>query len=297
MSTNPTPFKPNKPKGKKKGIPPILIVALVLFLGLSASVSIWNYVNQSQEEVKKQEATRPVAVAARPIMAGSAIVPEDLVLMDFPALTVPPDYPDMIEPLLGMIAMVTIQPNEVITQDKLLQPGVAAGLATLIPQGNRAITIRVNEITGVGGFIAPGDHVDILTDFEDPSGTAPNQRFTKTLLQNVQVIAAGDMIYDPNIVSDHTPKVVNQITVSLLPKDAEKLSLATAHGEIRLVLRSRGDEAPYEGLGISNDEVFNIIAYDAPSGISPEAEQVIAPTITRSMIDIILGGYRTAYYY
>ncbi len=292
MSTNPTPFKPNKPKSKKKGIPPILIVALVIFLALSASVSIWNYVNQSQEEVKKQVATRPVAVAARPIMAGATIVAEDLVLKDFPALTVPPEYPDMIEPLLGMIAMVTVQPQEVITQDKLLQPGVGAGLATIIPPGNRAITIRVNDISGVGGFIAPGDHVDILTDFEDVSGGAPNKHFTKTLLQNVQVIAAGDMIYDPNVVSDHTPKVVNQITVSLLPRDIEKLSLATAHGDIRLSLRSYGDEEPYESAGISNDEVFNVIAYSASA--SPEGEQILIP---KSMIDIILGSYRTAYYY
>lgn len=293
MSINPSPFKP---KTKKKGIPPIVIVALVLFLALSASVSIWNYVNQTQEEVKRQEATKPVVVAARQIMAGVVIAAEDLVIMDFPALTVPAEYPDMIEGLLGMIAKTTIQPEEVVTADKLLEVGVTSGLATIIPKGNRAITIRVNDITGVGGFLAPGDHVDVLSDFEDPSAIGGNKRFTKTILQNVHILAAGDRLYDPNIVSDHTAMAVTQVTVSLSPQDSEKLSLALSQGEVRLVLRAHGDEEPYEGAGISGDEVYSVFAYsNKVVGDSPEGPTVAA--VPRSKIDIILGSYRTYYYY
>ncbi len=306
MSTNPPPLKP---RTKPKGISPLLMVAVALLLALSAALSIWNYLRQTEEEVKKLTATRSVVVAARDIAAGTKLKPEDLTIQEFPYRTVPQDYPDKTDLVVGRIIKYPVLTNEVIAPEKLVKVGAAGGLAGLIPKGQRAITIMVDEITGVGGFISPGDTVDVLTEYQKvPPGGTETKQYSRTILQNVFVLAAGDKLYDPSVVAEPITKVVNQITFALTPEDSERLSLAARQGTIRLVLRPHGEFDINENLGVGSDELFKTILSTEPTEVNKAGPEPVViseipeipedvPTISRNLdrngIDIILGSYRT----
>ncbi len=302
MSTNPS--QQFKPKTTKKGTSPLMLVGIALVLALSAAFSIWHYLKQTQEKVKELTATRAVVIAARDIAANTTLTPEDLTTELFPHKTVPPDYPDKPDILIGRVSKINIHTREVVTDDKLVKTGASGGLANIIPKGQRAITIMVSDITGVGGFIKPGDRVDILSDFKatPPNGGA-SIVYSKTILQNVFIIATGDKLYDPTLVADPGAKSVNQLTIAVSPLETEKVALALSNGEVRFVLRPHGENEIFESEGSSAEDVYGQIAQaqiaEAPVG-SIEAVQTVASdtaVVQRNRIDIILGDMRTSHYY
>lgn len=296
MATNPA--QQFKPKRKPKGMSPLLLVGAAMLLALSAAFSIWHYLKQTEEKVKKLTATRGVVVAARDIMSGARIIIEDLTVKQFPFQTVPADYPDNPELLIGRVVKTNILADEVLTPEKLVKTGAAGGLANLIPRGQRAITIMVNEVTGVGGYISPGDYVDILGQFQEGTTTAGKPRlYTKTILQNVFVLATGDRLFDPTLVAEPGQMIVGQLTFALKPEDSEKLTLANTQGELKLVLRPKGEDTVFEDAGISSEDVYGYIASNEPppsNVIQPASATAPAKSYTpKNRIDIILGDYRT----
>ena len=229
---------PINPKTKSKINPLILMTVGATFLGFIAAFGIWQYLSQTQQKVKELTVTRAVVVAAKQIQAGAKLTDQDLAIKQVPAQTIPKDYPSSPDALKGRVIRSTLEKDEVVTESRLIAEGAAGGLPMVIPQGHRAITIQVNEVIGVGGFVNPGDHVDILSVFNKKE----EQLFSKTILQNVLILAVGDKVLDPNLVSDPQPKIVSQVTIALTPEDSEKIALASQSGELQLVLRPHGDE-------------------------------------------------------
>ena len=289
MAVNPTSFTP-KTKNKISSLVIMIVIAVVL--GLIAAIGIWQYLNKTQQKVKELTITRAVVVASKQIPAGKKIEDTDLAIKQLPAQAVPKDYPSSIDSLKGRIVKSTIDTDEVITQGRLVGEGAAGGLPVVIPPGQRAITIRVNEVVGVGGFISPGDHVDILSVMKKNE----DQTFSKTILQNVLVIAVGDKIFDPSIYADPQSKIVAQVTFALSPKDSEKLALASETSQLHLILRPHSEKELATTPGANLEDVYGYIA----SGNQPTTSIPITPTGTnadKNAIEIISGDQRTYYYY
>lgn len=283
----------NKKKPKINSL--IVMTALSLVLGLVAAFGIWEYLNKTQEKVEKLTVTKNVVVAAKEIMAGVKITAEDLVTKAFTAQEAPSNYSSKPQIFIGRIPKNTISADEVLTGEKLLDAGSPGGITSLIPKGQRAITIRVNEISGVGGFISPGDRVDVLAVTD--SGKK-GELLSRSILQSILVLATGEQLMDPNANSGSgtvPPKGVNQLTLALSLTEAEKLALAVSKGEIRLALRAFGDKEEEEDLGIVSGDVYG---YLSQNDIFPQDTISSQPSqAPKKAIELILGGNRSAIYF
>lgn len=285
MAINPTPFSPKTTK--KKTNPLYLMLGIALFLGLSAAFGIWQFLNKTQKQTKELAKTQSIVVASREIMAGAKLVVEDLTLKEVPVQTIPAGSLNSTDMLVGRITKGSIATNEPLSEIKLVPEGSASGLTGIIPPGQRAITIKVNDIAGVGGFIKPGDRVDILSVWRD------EEAYSRIILSNVLIIAVGDQLYDPNMVAEPVAMIVPQVTVALDTINAEKLALAASASQIQLLLRPHGDTEIAESTGTSFTNVYT------PTAVKADATVDIAPevAIPKDTIDIIVGDKRTTYIY
>ena len=292
MATNPTSLTP---KTKNKITSLAVMITFATFLGLIAAFGIWQYLNKTQEHVKQLTATRPVVVAKKQIIAGTKLAESDLTTKEFPVQAIPKDYPSSIETVKDRIVKTTLQSDEIITEARLVGQGAAGGLPLVIPPGQRAITIKVNEVVGVGGFINPGDRIDIVSIFKKNE----NQTFSKTILQNVLVLAVGDKILDPNAFSDPQAKVVGQLTLALSPIDSEKLALASEVGQLYLSLRPHGEDNHSLTFGAQLGDVYGDLAYMPPPSTN-ELPQPAVPAnsnVVKNAVEIISGNQRSYFYY
>ena len=207
----------------------LMIGALALALG--AMVSLLVYKNL----LGKGPATAPgtdVIVAADDIQVGARIEDHDVRIAHFPSAGLPNGTYAKKSQVMGRGVVTLINKGEFILPSKLAQENAGAGLPSLIPPGMRAVSVRVNEVVSVAGFVGPGTRVDVLLT-GTPAGSSETQ--TTTVLQNVAVIASGHTLErNANGEAQNTPV----ITLLTSPEDAERLTLASMEGKIQLVLRN-----------------------------------------------------------
>jgi pilus assembly protein CpaB len=162
--------------------------------------------------------------------------------------------------------------NEPVLDSKLAPAGVNAGLSAAIPEGMRAVGVKVNDVIGVAGFVLPGSRVDVLL-----SGS-PNKNgdldMSKVILENVQVLAAGQ-----NVTSDVNGKPQNVQVVTLLvnPEESQKLALASADGKIQLALRNPLDLAKANPQAVRREALYGPSSAPAPAPSAPKTVVVRAP--------------------
>ena len=213
----------------------VLGVSLVFALVVS---SIFYQLSSRAGGPKKTEVTdvKDVVVAAKALDIGTTVKAEDVKVVKIPSTAVPKGAFSKPEDVVDRPVMSQILVEEPVVDGRLAQRGSGAGLAPIIPVGMRAVTLRVNDVVGVAGFVLPGMRVDVLIT-GDPPGTS--QRITRTVLQNILVLSAGK-----NIQVDATGKPVDAPSVTVLasPAQAEVLTLAGNTGRIQLVLRNGGDQ-------------------------------------------------------
>ena len=273
------------------------MIAVALLLGTSAAVGIWKYLSHTQEEVKKLAAVKPVIVATKEIKAGSKLTRENLGIKQIPTQAFIEGASDSPQLFLDRFAKSTFQKDEIITESRLVKKGASAGLSIVIPEGMRAITIKVNDVIGVGGFVNPGDKVDVLSVYKDREvagrdGTVKEgEPFSKTILQNVLILATGDKLYDPDSVSETGAMIVEQVTLALKPHDAEKLTLAAAKSLLHLSLRPYGENKIAETYGATPGEVYEHDDVTAENNIN----QSFATNVKsfKDSIELILGDERS----
>jgi len=174
-----------------------------------------------------------VVVAATDLSIGSRLSAENLSVSKWPRASVPKGTFQKIEDVDGRVTISKLVAGNPVLNAELAAPGSGAGLVAVIKPGMRAMAIKVNEVTGVGGFILPNTFVDVIAiEKKGKSNTA------RTLLQKVEVLA----IAQETFIEEGKPKVVRTVTLELTPNDARKLALQTNEGPIRLVLRNPLDE-------------------------------------------------------
>jgi pilus assembly protein CpaB len=208
----------------------LMIGALALALG--AFVSLLVYKNLQGRGPSNNEAGADVIVAADDIQVGARVEEHDVRTARFPASGLPGGAYGKKSQVLGRGVIIPIARGEFILPSKLAPENAGSGLPSLIPPGMRAVSVRVNEVVSVAGFVGPGTRVDILLT-GTPNGSSESQ--TTTVLQNVAVIASGHTL-ERNAAGEAQNTPV--ITLLASPEDAERLTLASSEGKIQLALRN-----------------------------------------------------------
>ncbi len=209
-----------------------LLMIGVVALALGAAVSLIVYKNLQGRGPVSNEPGADVVVAADDIAVGARIEEHDVHIVRYPASSLPAGTYSVRSKVLGRGVILPISKGEFILPSKLAPENAGAGLPALIPPGMRAVSVRVNEVVSVAGFVGPGTRVDVLLT-GTPNGSAESQ--TTTVLQNVAVIAAGKSL-ERNAAGESMSTPV--ITLLVSPDDAERLTLASAEGHIQLALRN-----------------------------------------------------------
>jgi pilus assembly protein CpaB len=209
-----------------------LLMIGVVALGLGAFVALFVYKNLQGRGPSAGEPGVDVIVAANDIQVGARIEERDVRTVKYPASALPAGTYGSRAKVMGRGVILPISRGEFILPSKLAPENAGSGLPSLIPPGMRAVSVRVNEVVSVAGFVGPGTRVDILLT-GTPNGTSEDQ--TTTVLQNVAVIAAGQHL-ERNAAGDAQNTPV--ITLLVSPDDAERLTLASAEGRIQLSLRN-----------------------------------------------------------
>jgi pilus assembly protein CpaB len=228
----------------------IVLVGALIF-GVLAAVSVSKYLSSAQAYTKN---LNNVAVAKVAIPIGSKIVAEQIMVVQFPKESTPDGAYDSAEKLVGRVAVVNVGAREPITESRLAAEGTAAGLAAIIPEGYRAMTVKVDDAAGISGFIQPGTLVDVVVTI-DPEGIARQDPISKIVLQNIKVLASGQNIDKPKDEREATS--VKAVTLQVTPEQAEKLALASSEGKLQLVMRSQIDQGDEQTRGVNKRNLLN----------------------------------------
>ena len=214
----------------------LIALAVAVVLGLVA-VFLANTYLVASDANQQQRGTTPVAVATVPLAYGVEITPDKIKFAPFPNSSIPPGAFTSMNDLLPAgqkrIALMTISPNEPILAGKVTGAGENASIAALLPDGMRAATVRIDDVSGVAGFIQPNDSVDVLIT----RTTGAGQQITDLLLQDTRVLAIDQKAQNP----DGSPNVGRTATFEVDPLEAQKLALAQSIGNLSLVLRKPGE--------------------------------------------------------
>src|ERR1700681_1165307 len=255
----------------------LLIGLLALALGFVASVYV--YRNLQLKSGSGSDSGIDVIVAADDLQVGARVEERDIKVIRIPAADLPPGAPRRRADVLGHGVIVPISKGEFILPNRLAGENAGAGLPSLIPPGMRAVSVRVNEVVSVAGFVTPGTRVDVLLT-GTPGGTGEQQ--TTTVLQNVAVLASGHTLERPA-----TGEAQNTAVITLLvsPDDAQRLTLASSEGHIQLALRNPLDTKQDEVPASNSRGLFRGIA--APTPVQQVVhrtamKKAVAPTVQPS---------------
>lgn len=264
----------------------LLILALALLSGLAAGYAALRYVSGRPTAVaaSSRGETVPVVLASQDLPLGRVLEEEDLRVVQWPAGALPTGFAGSKEELMGRSLISDVKTNEAILASKLADSGLL-GIIPLIPPGMRALSIRVDQIVGVAGFVTPQTRVDIIL-IMTPTGS--QDPVSKVILQNIQALAAGAEIQE---TADGRPVTVPVVTVLVTPEQAEKLALASHEGEIRLALRNTLDLESVQTAGERGSRLF--AGVESPLARPTVRTGSTAPTTRESIIEIYRGGVRT----
>ncbi len=210
----------------------LLMGGLAIAVGLLVSASVYNKLRAGLGA--SNEPGVNVVVAADDLQVGAKVGDNDVRVLRFPQSTVPPGAYGSKDKVLNRGVVLPIGKGEFILPSKLAAANAGAGLSSLIPQGMRAVTIRVNDVVSVAGFVQPGSRVDVMS-----TSASGNERLTTTVLENVAVIAVGkNLSRTSGPEAPTTAQSASVITLLVSPDDAQKLALASQEGRIQLALRN-----------------------------------------------------------
>ena len=246
----------------------IVLVGPLIF-GVLAAVSVSKYLSSAQAYTKN---LNKVAVAKVAIPLGSKIIPEQIMVVQFPKESTPDGAFDTPEKLAGRVAVMNIAAREPITESRLAPEGTAAGLSAVIPEGYRAMTVKVDDAAGISGFIQPGTLVDVVVVIDPREGSGMQDPISKIVLQNIKVLANGTNIDKPK--DEREANSVKAVTLQVTPEQAEKLALATSEGRLQLVMRNQIDQGDEQTPGVNKRSLLSgEAAMKAPEPGSLKSEQ------------------------
>jgi pilus assembly protein CpaB len=272
------------------------VLAIAILAGGGLAYGTYNMMN-NQPVKTVTTPTQPVVVAAADISLGSELRKEDLTVVNFPAGQAPEGAFPRVTDVVGRGVISPLVKNEVVIPAKLASKEAGSGLPPVIPEGMRALSVRVNEVIGVAGYVLPGSRVDVLAT-ANPTNQQPDIT-TKLILSNVQVVTAGTRIEQDQ--EKGKPMQVTVVTLLVYPDQAERLALASTEGKIQLALRNPLDQSAPETPGVKPAILLGAVKAPVQRSASTSTRKATGP-VTQSApvaaplptVEIIRGDKRTA---
>jgi pilus assembly protein CpaB len=271
------------------------VLAIAVLAGGGLAYGTYNVINAPQAK-SAPAPTQAVVVAAGDLALGAELKADDLKIMNMPQGQAPEGAFDKPSELVGRGVVSAMVRNEIVLPAKLASKEAGVGLPPVIPEGMRAVSVRVNEVIGVAGYVLPGTRVDILATASPTD--AHTDMTTKLILANVQVVTAGTRMEQDQ--DKGKPVQVTVVTVLVFPDQAERLALASTEGKIQLALRNPLDKGAPETPGIRPGTLMGLMKAPAPKVVastrkpgSPVTQGVTgaAPVPT---VEMIRGDKRSA---
>jgi pilus assembly protein CpaB len=254
-----------------------------------------------------------VVVAKHDIPLGAKITADQLTLAPIPNGSLPDGIFRKIDQVVGRVAIQSIGMRETVTNMKLAPEGTGGGLSAVIPEGYRAVTVKVDDVVGVSGFVMPGSYVDVVSVITPPGQDGAQGPISKIVLQHIKVLASGPKIDSPE--DQRQPTSVKAVTLMVTPEQAEKLVLAANEGKLQLVMRNYSDDEDAPTAGTDKNKLLrgdNVKPEPPPPSetqpekpkttwvkhtpVKPKMEKPVAPATTaqqtKNSIELIEGAKR-----
>ena len=265
-----------------------MILGLAVAVVVAFVLSTFVYREFQKASSVKPVVTQHIVVAAKPLTLGTRVDASNLRLIPWPAGEAVAGMFTRIEDCADRALMSDVAANELVLDNKLAPKEAGAGLPAVIPQGMRALSVAVNDVVGVAGFVTPGTMVDVLVTGKIENGSRGEDTITRTILENVRVLAAGQKIEQDR---EGKPQTVPVITLLVSPEDAGRLAMASTEGKIQLALRNTVDT---KRVGPPSILEANLFSGGAPAPKSPAPVKVVARPAPASpyVIEVITGNKR-----
>jgi pilus assembly protein CpaB len=273
------------------------VLAIAVLAGGGLAYGTYNMI--SNQPVKVQNVpTQPVVVASNDLALGTELKADDLRVVNFPQGQAPEGAFARPAELVGRGLIVPVVKNEVVLPAKLASKEAGSGLPPVIPEGMRAVSVRVNEVIGVAGYVLPGNRVDILATASPTENHADTT--TKLILSNVQVVTAGTRMEQDQ--EKGKPMQVTVVTLLVFPDQAERLALASTEGKIQLALRNPLDQSAPETPGIKTATMLGAVKSPVPTKVASNGKKSLSPApVTQQTVaaplptvEVIRGDKRSA---
>jgi pilus assembly protein CpaB len=266
-----------------------IVFVLAVTAGGALAFGTYNYVQNTRPGTVALP-TRPVVVAAADLDIGTELRREDIRIIEWPANAVPASVISDPKDVIGRGIVLPVIENEPILPMKLASKEAGSGLPPAIPPGLRAVSVRVNEVIGVAGYVLPGTHVDVVATVS-PTNQQTDMT-SKVILTNVLVLAAGTKI--ERATDKDKPMPVTVVTLLVDPEEAERLTLAASEGKIQLALRNPLDRATPVTRGIRPAALLGAVPIQrvARARVAQTAKVESAPVFEPATVEIIRGDKR-----
>jgi|SRR5688572_11292219 pilus assembly protein CpaB len=278
----------------------ILVIAVATVMATVATLAV--YAAVSRIPVREVEvASTQVVVAVNRLPTGTRLAAKDLKLVAWPASSPLPSAFDKIESVVDRGLIAGLVENEPVTESKLAPLEAGAGLPPSIPPGMRAMSVKVDEVVGVAGFVVPGTRVDLVVTVKGRNGP-DDKPMSRTAISNVLVLTAGTR-YDQEQGLKGEPQPATVVTLAVTPEDAERIALAASEGKISLALRNPLDVTPTATPGVRLEALMNgggappapapvRRAAARPATAAPPAPAPMAPSVKVYVVETIRAAKR-----
>ncbi len=232
----------------------IIAISGAVICGLLGVLLVTRYLSRVEAYTKD---LNNVVIAKQEIPLGAKITTDQLGLAPIPNGSAPEGAFRKIDQVVGRVAITPIGVRETVTSMKLAPDGTGGGLPAVIPEGYRAMTVKVDDVVGVSGFVMPGSYVDVVAVIVPPAqqGKEAQGPISKIVLQHIKVLASGAKIDSPE--NQREPTSVKAVTLQVTPEEAEKLVLAANEGKLQLVMRNYSDQEDAATKGANKNTLLN----------------------------------------
>lgn len=283
-----------------------IIGGIAVIVAAVFSWLLYQYLTTQAERLEKMKAdavaTEEVVVASVDIPLGTVITPASVRAVEWPKSNMPAGAVVSTEAAAGRVAVVPLQPGDPVTESKLIPiegpPGI---MSYKVPEGHRAMTVGVDQVSGIAGFIVPGNKVDLVVTTKPAGG---DEYVSKIFLQDIPVLATGQLIQES---PEGEPVVVPTVTLDITPEQAEVLALASTEGRLQLILRRAGDTGEAGTVGAT----IAMVLGDKPIGKkavskkkrryrkragpakAPMVKKVKAPEVIEVSVEVLRNGIKS----